>query len=171
MTPHEYYIYALAHVVFIVMGLLLIAGACPLPTQWTASTESFLGMNFISEEIMICKYTNTRWQYLPQMVSISLSLVYIQIYHTYRILTAENVASWGATALVVILSTGIHGFLVLISNDYRTSLQVRDNNERYHFYGVGLFVTSFWIAHCSSAYRMRDTRPRSTECTMRECAV
>jgi len=147
MTPHEYYLYVLTHVVFNVMGLLLVCGACPQPIPWTASTETFVGMNFISEEIMICKYTKTPWQYLPQMISIALSLVYIQIYHTYRILTAANVTSSGPIALVVILATGIHGFLVIISYDYRTTHQIRETNEKYHFYGVGLFGTSFWFAH------------------------
>mgnify|MGYP004106012613 FL=1 len=160
MTPLEYYIYVVAHVVFLVMGIAIISGSCSRPIPWTAAPESFWGMKFISEEIMTCKYTDTPWQYLPQMVSIPLSLIYIQIYHTYRILSVEHGVSWGSTVLVVVLPMSVHGLLVLASNDYRTSYQTREDNVNYHFYGVCVFITGFWIAHlfvCISYARHKAT--------------
>jgi hypothetical protein len=146
------WLFVAAHVAFLVLGLLILNDVCAGPDTFPVGKDSSaLGLEYISEKIMVCHYATSRWAWLPESIGVALSVIMIQHMHTLQALAAHAHTHPPWIVLNALLGTVGWGLLVL--NDHRKPVQDARNEFELHLFGVGLFVFSLFAVHALIAYR------------------
>ena len=56
------WLFVAAHVAFLVLGMLILNDVCTGPDTFPLGKDkSVLGLEYISEKIMVCHYATSRW--------------------------------------------------------------------------------------------------------------
>jgi len=146
------WLFVVAHVAFLVLGLFILNDVCAGPDTFADGKDSSaLGLEYISEKIMVCHYATSRWAWLPESIGVALSVIMVQHMHTLQALAAHAHTHSPWTVLNALLDTVGWGLLVL--NDHRKPMKGARNEFEMHLAGVGLFVFSLLTVHAQIAYR------------------
>jgi len=131
----------------------MLSDACRIPADWVPTPDSSVfGLVFISEKIMIYKHAQGLKSYIPELLSLSLSLVLIQTRQTFECLKSHTYIGW-RDGLIALGAVGcIAGFNVLVAYDHRDRYTQTYSQWQMHVMGVVLFICGFIATHIVIAF-------------------
>lgn len=165
-------VYLGAHVAFFLTSLFLLTDQCSgAPTLLRNEEFSWLGMQYISEKIMVCRHSSSLWRILPETLGLAVSVIMIQHYATFLELAPSGEHTNSNIVFMALVTSATAGWGLLISFDHRQA-NVDDNlvNDK-HFASVALFLTSFFAVHVLVSQRYAASRALFPEhAAMRRCS-
>jgi len=165
-------VYFGAHVAFFFAALFLLTDECRGSPALLANEQfSWLGMEYISEKILMCRYSSSAWRVLPQVLGQALSVILIQHYSTFLELAPPGAQTNANVLFLFLLVATTAGWGLLISFDHRLAHAADSPVDHWHFASVGLFLGCFFIIHVWISQRYAASRALCTEhAAMRRCS-
>lgn len=141
-------VYVCAHFSFLFLGCFMLSDACRIPDEWLSTPDSkVFGLVFISEKIMIYKHSQGVKSYIPELLSLTLSIVLIQTQHTFECLKSTPRLGWLDGFMLLNAVACVAGFNLLLSNDHRDRYTPTYSQWPLHVVGVILFICGFAVVH------------------------
>ena len=159
MSDAHVRIYAAAHTVFAVLSLMLVTDRCEgAPGILANPDKSWLGMEYISEKLMKCRYSSSAWRLLPGVLGLAFSVVMLQHLATFDALPAPPTRAWPRPAFVALIVATSVGWGLIIDFDHRPAFAAVVPEFAWHFLGVGIFLVSFCVLHFIVSWRYAVAR-------------
>jgi len=141
-------VYVCAHCSFLFLGCFMLSDACRIPDDWVPTPDSSVfGLVFISEKIMIYKHSQGLKSYVPELLSLSLSIVLIQVQQTFACLKMDTRIR-PLDGFVLLSAVGcVAGLNLLVAYDHRDRYTLTHSQWQMHVVGVVLFICGFAAVH------------------------
>jgi len=137
-----------AHISFAVLGGIALSDLIIVPASWvTTQDKSVFGLVWISEKIMIYKYSTGKYAYVPDLLSLVLSVILVQTNYTFRCLTHNRGVSRADTGIIASSLACICGLNILVSFDHRDRFTATYSQWNVHVCGVFFFIVGFLCIH------------------------
>jgi len=149
MMIGTWWLFVAAHVSFLVLVFMLCVDVCGSSRDFPGTQRSVFGLEFISEKLMVCRHSGSRWVGVPHAIGVALSLLLVQNLHTLRALYPDHRCLPHAVASVLC----VWGWAVVIRYDHRRPVPSAREEWVPHMWGVGVFLSTFFALHVSVAYR------------------
>ena len=142
-----------AHVSFAVFGVIALSDIRTIPPGWVRTPDkSIFGLVWISEKLMIYKHSTDNYTYVPDLLSLALSVIILQTHYTFRCLVDSLYITRVDAVLIVSSVACIAGLNILITYDHRDRFTVSYSQWNVHVCGVFLFIIGFLVVHLIVAW-------------------
>ena len=159
MREPEVGVYAAAHALFLILSVFLVTDRCEAsPAMLPNPDISWMGMEYISEKLVKCRYTTSAWYLLPGLLGLLFSVIMLQHFDTFNALPVEHAHSWQKGLFVALIVASSLGWSMIVGYDHRQAFAGDQLEFEWHFTGVGIFLVCFCVLHGQVSWRYAASR-------------
>ena len=159
MSDAEIRVYACAHALFVLFSVFLVTDRCEGSPAILANPDTgWIGMEYISEKLVKCRYTSSAWHLMPGLLGLFFSVVMLQHFATFQALPVQHALSWQNSVFVALIVATTLGWSMIIGFDHRPAFAQAEPEYVWHFAGVGIFLVSFCALHVQVSWRYAASR-------------
>jgi len=143
MSDAEIRVYACAHALFVLFSVFLVTDRCEgSPAILPNPDTGWIGMEYISEKLVKCRYTSSAWHLMPGLLGLFFSVVMLQHFATFQALPVQHAHPWQNSVFVALIVATTLGWSMIIGFDHRPAFAQAEPEYVWHFAGVCIFLVS-----------------------------